>query len=175
MFLLFSIVTIGISSTKVDKLEQQLMDAQRDYLYGNIEQNDYVNELISLNYDIARSSVVINTIYVALLIGYFGVFQYMNKGQTIGKKVLKIRIVENDKEPSLLAIFARTLIINQIFLNIMAILFVYVLNDCIYLVVYGSLYFVNLIFIFVSALMILFRDDKRGLHDMISRTSVVEV
>jgi uncharacterized RDD family membrane protein YckC len=175
LYFVLAIVTMGISDTKLTKLQEQLNEVQDKYLNEEIEMGEYISEMASIEYDIQKASVVSNTIYVALLIGYFLVFQYMNKGQTLGKMVLKIRVVENGNSPSILAMFVRTFIINQIFVNILAILLVYALNDYGYLMVYGVLSIINIGVIFASVFMILFRKDKRGLQDVLSRTSVEEV
>lgn len=173
--LIFSIITMEIDNTKVDILNDQLLDVEKSYINQEIGPMDAIDEMASIYYDIESSRVVTNVIYTLLLIGYFVVFQYMNKGQTLGKKLLKIRVVENNYNPSLLAMIIRTLFINQIFVNIILILLVFVIKDSKFFMACELLSLLNTLFVFISCIMILYRKDKLGLHDMLSKTSVVEV
>lgn len=173
--IIFSVITIGISTTKVDNLSEQLIEVEENYISGELEAIDAVNKMASLCYEIEKSSVVSNSIYVLLLMVYFVGFQYMNKGQTLGKMLVKIKIVENEGNPSLMAMFIRTMFTNEILINLFIILLVYVLKDISYFVTYEVLFLLNAVFMLISGMMILYRKDKLGLHDMLSRTSVVEV
>ena len=172
---LFAIVVSGIKNDKISNLQKQLSEVQNKYLSQEITGSDYLGQMAEINYDLEKSSVLSNTIYVIILIGYFGVFQFWNNGQTLGKKIMKIKVVENDKRPSFMAIFVRSFIINQIFVNILSILLVFTIKDYAYYIATIIISLVNMLIILVSALMILYRKDKMGLHDMVSHTRVVEV
>ena len=172
---LFAIVVSGIKNDKISNLQKQLSEVQNKYLSQEITGSDYLGQMAEINYDLEKSSVLSNTIYVIILIGYFGVFQFWNNGQTLGKKIMKIKVVENDKMPSFMAIFVRSFIINQIFVNILSILLVFTIKDYAYYIATIIISLVNMLIILVSALMILYRKDKVGLHDMVSHTRVVEV
>ena len=172
---LFAIVVSGIKNDKISNLQKQLSEVQNKYLSQEITGSDYLGQMAEINYDLEKSSVLSNTIYVIILIGYFGVFQFWNNGQTLGKKIMKIKVVENDKRPSFMAIFVRSFIINQIFVNILSILLVFTIKDYAYYIATIIISLVNMLIILVSALMILYRKDKVGLHDMVSHTRVVEV
>lgn len=173
--LVFAIITMGISDTKINKLSEQLIEVEQSFMNQEIEPMEAIDEMASIYYDMESSRVVSNVIYTVLLVGYFVVFQYMNKGQTFGKKLLKIKIVEKDDVPSLKAMFIRTMFINQIFINVLLIILVYVIRDNSYFIACEILSLLNSLFIFISSIMILYRKDKLGLHDMLSKTSVVEV
>ena len=172
---LFAIVVSGIKNDKISNLQKQLSEVQNKYLSQEITSSDYLGQMAEINYDLQKSSVLSNTIYVIILIGYFGVFQFWNNGQTLGKKIMKIKVVENDKRPSFMAIFVRSFIINQIFVNILSILLVFTIKDYAYYIATIIISLVNMLIILVSALMILYRKDKVGFHDMVSHTRVVEV
>jgi uncharacterized RDD family membrane protein YckC len=62
-----------------------------------------------------KANALPNAINTLLIIVYFIVFQYLNKGQTIGKKLLKIKLVNEDKkEISLKQILIRGIMIYSI-------------------------------------------------------------
>ena len=54
-------------------------------------------------YELAQKSINITVMNLVFSAFYFIVFQFINKGQTIGKKLLKIKVVnKEDKNPSIL-------------------------------------------------------------------------
>ena len=88
---------------------------------------------------------------------------------------MKIRIVnEKEENPNIGQIITRTLIVNQILPNILVIIFVVLLSKNQFLSVYSAITTITYIFIIVSSLMILYRNDKLGLHDLLSKTKVVK-
>ena len=127
-------------------------------------------------YDYQKENILQSGISVALTIAYFVVFQYMNKGQTIGKKLLKIKVVDKDtKKPiSILKGLLRSFIFLSILSGTLNILFLYILNRNSYYLSYGSLMLAEGIFILTSIIFVLYKKDGRGLHDIIANTSVVK-
>lgn len=53
-----------------------------------------------LNYELTKRKLPVNVATSVVFIGYYIIFAYFNKGQTLGKKLLKIKVV-NDKERDL--------------------------------------------------------------------------
>ena len=171
--MIFSIVTVGVSTQRIEDLTMELNSVSEAYVLGEIDESEYMDKSIDLTYKIEEASISRNSIYVVLVIGYFVMFQYFNRGATIGKKLARIRIVENGKEPSLKAIFLRSVFINGILANVLNIVLIYVLDKNNYFWAYTAVTSVIGLFIFISAIMILYKKDRRGLHDMIARTDVV--
>ena len=171
--MIFSIVTVGVSTQRIEDLTMELNSVSEAYVLGEIDESEYMDKSIDLTYKIEEASISRNSIYVVLVIGYFVMFQYFNRGATIGKKLARIKIVENDKEPSLKAIFLRSVFINRILANVLNIVLIYVLDKNNYFWAYTAVTSVIGLFIFISAIMILYKKDRRGLHDMIARTDVV--
>ena len=119
---------------------------------------------------------MVNIISCVITIGYYIVFTYLNKGQSIGKKLLKIKIVDKETKeaPSIKAIILRSIIIYSIISGLFNIIFINLLNKNIYFIGYNFLATIEEILIIVSAFMILYRKDKRGLQDIIAKTEVIE-
>lgn len=173
--LIVSIVTMGISSTKTDNLRKQLTEVQNNYISGELSMEDYVDSSTSLMYEMEKSSAISTTINIVIMIGYFIVFQFLNKGQTLGKKLLKIKISEKGENPKLITIMIRSLLIDGILINLIGLLLVVSLNDYAYVMVYGIFSMLYMLFIFISVIMMLFKNDKVALHDVITHSNVVEV
>jgi len=144
--------------------------------YTEIMDNEDVdkNEIININYDIFNYKSYQTIISVSALILYFGVFAYSTKGQTIGKKLLKLRVVSNnDKKNNIGHYILRIMILNNIFLTLLALLLMFVLDK-------NGFYYATLIIgglqsiiLSINILMIVLRKDRRGLHDIVSNTKVI--
>ena len=62
----------------------------------NTNNSQTVKQATNVMYDLNKYSVSTSIINVVVMVLYFGLFQYYNKGQTIGKKLMKIKVVSND-------------------------------------------------------------------------------
>ena len=172
--LIIGVLSNVASNKQYEKASEEYMKLQESYMKQEITITEYQNDIKPLVYDMQNSSVTINIVSVLLSIAYFIVFQYLNRGQTIGKKLMRIKITENNKEPSLKAMVIRTIIINSILTGILNIVLVYLLNKNTYYTGYQIVSYIELAFAFISALFIIYRKDKLGLHDIIAKTEVIE-
>jgi uncharacterized RDD family membrane protein YckC len=175
ILLISTLVSSSISTKKLEKLETKLQDTVISYTEGNITIEEYMTATNDLTYQIQKNSLPSNTVYVVISIGYFIIFAYLNKGQTLGKKILKLKVTDNkEASPTLMQMIIRTLIINQILPNTLLIILILLLSKNNFINVYTAITIITYIFIVVSAIMILYRNDKLGLHDIISKTKVVK-
>jgi len=172
--IIVSLISSGISNSEYKKAYTEYEDIMNKYAEQEITTDEYLNQMKPVIYDIQKSSTLVSSMSLIFTIIYFVVFQYLNKGQTLGKKILGLKVVENGKEPSLKAIILRTIFISSIFSSFFAIVLVYVLNSNNYYTVYSIISYMEMAFIFISALFILYRKDKLGLHDMIAHTEVID-
>lgn len=168
------IATSGISNSKYEKAYDNYEDIMESYAEQEITTKEYLEQIGPVSYDMQKANMATSVTTLVLSIAYFMVFQYLNKGQTLGKKFLKLKVQENGKDPSLKAIIIRTFIIDSIFSTLFAIIFVYTLNRNNYYQTFSIISTIEMIFIFVSAIFILYRKDQRGLHDIIAHTEVID-
>lgn len=181
-----SLITYNINFDKLNDLNKQLNNLlEKGYVTEKQDKTDvtveeeltmdeYNTKLFDIQYEIEKESILINTISIVIIIGYFIAFQYFNKGQTIGKKLLKIKLTStNHKKIRLWQVIVRSIIIYGILTGILNIIFINIVNKNTYLGIYNIFTIIQSIFIIVSVLFILYRKDKRGLHDLMSKSSVV--
>ena len=143
---------------------------------GEIDTNsdEYKDQVIDLNYKIAKYKVINSSISVVSLIVYFVIIQYFLKGQTIGKKILKLRVVSNkDKELNIGHYFVRSLILNNIIFSIILIVGVYLFGKNGYYNLSMVVSYLQLLVMSVIILMVVLRRDNRGLHDFLAGTKVI--
>lgn len=171
---IFSLVTIGFNSNTSD-INKELTDILEQYENSEITIEEYSDKVIDLNYKLQKSSLGVNTLEVVLYVGYFIVFGYLNKGQTLGKKLCKIKVVnKNGDKPSIWNMVVRSLFIYGIATLLFSIIFVNILNSEIFSYGYTVITYVESIFIIICFFMILYKKDGRGLHDIIAKTNVIE-
>ena len=133
-------------------------------------------KIIDLQYESNKASVPLFTIRVGLLILYFGVFGYCMKGQTLGKMIFKIRIVPNEGKKLHPGLF---MLREGLFTNIIpevATLVCLILcskDTCLEISSYIS--YISLMVTFLCVGFIVFRDDERGLHEIIGKTKMIDL
>ena len=86
-----------------------------DYISQKIDISEYTSESISVSYEMAKKQGILSLTTIFLNILYFVVFQVKNNGQTVGKKLLKIKVSScDDEELTMNQMIFRSLIINSI-------------------------------------------------------------
>lgn len=127
-------------------------------------------------HEIAKKSIFDVTITSTLIILYYVVFAYFFDGQTVGKRIMKLRIETKDgnrvKWSNLLI---RTVLLYTIPFSILTPLLSYVLNTNAFNSVYNVIYWLNIVFEIVLIISIFSKEDHRGIHDMIAGTRVEKI
>ena len=140
---------------------------------GSAEVDDEL--LNSITYDITKASTPSLIIRISTLILYFGIFAYFLKGQTIGKKIFKIKVTNLEGElPSPGLFVLRSVIITNAIPEIISLFILILGSKNLYLATYNYTSYITMIIYFVIIGFIIFRDDERGLHDVICKTKVIE-
>lgn len=177
---LVSIVCSGIlflfsKNENYSKYLKEYQEVQTNFIDNKIEAAEYIHKVADITYDIDYSNVLSMIVEVVLLILYFIVFQFYNKGQTFGKKLMKLRVVNNNgNELTLNQVTCRALIIDSILINLFMIAALLFSGRNYYYYASLSLQILSGIIIFVTLMMIFFRKDGRGLHDVVTGTKVIQ-
>lgn len=144
--------------TKITKeLNQKFDNIAKDYVY-------------ILNKESIPNTII--TLVCTLL--YFGIIQYFLKGQTIGKKLLKLKVVSSsDKKINILNYLLRSLIVNDVFLNAIGLVFLVFSSKNIYQQADNILQVLVSVIEAIIIFLVLTREDSRGLHDLLCHTKVI--
>ena len=177
MFIIMVIVSlIGMCLPERNtNLVEEMSGLLEKEMNGEIEFEEFEKEYSNLFYEVQKETVLELGINLAITIVYFVVFQYMNKGQTIGKKLLHIRVVDKEtKEPaSIPQGMLRSLLPIRTLSGALGIILLYVLDKTKYLNAYSTISTIESTLILLTIIFILYREDGSGLHDMLARTVVV--
>lgn len=164
---------------KYNSTYKQYTNLLEDANNGKIDTNtkSYTTKVIDLNYKLNQYKVVSSSITSLGFLIYFGIIQYVLKGQTIGKKLLKIKIIShnNSKKLNIGNYIIRSLILNNIIVNFIFIIGVYLFSKTTYYYISLATTYVQIIIMTSIVLMVLFRKDHRGLHDIIANTNVIDL
>ncbi len=178
IILIVNIIGSAFNQKQLKELDKELNDKLNtvesvEQFYDDSSE-ELLNELADIQYRIDKASAPITAVNIIISIGYFIIFQYMNNGQTLGKKLFKIKVQSEEKEKlSLMQITVRSLLINVIAFNFINVLAVVFLSKDLYLAVNSIVTFGQWIIFIASVLLILYNKDKNGVHDMLAKTKVI--
>lgn len=155
---------------KDNKLTKSNYDKLLDKVY-----DDFKKIYKDSYYKINKYSTMYNIVYIVVLILYFVGFNVWTDGQTFGKKIFGLRIVNNKDSKKLTWVnyLIRTFVLYNLFYYFALLLGPYFLDvDGFYNwgYVWGNIRNYLEIFILV---MIIFRVDNRGIHDLLAGTKVI--
>ena len=175
--IILALLTFWIpTSKKYDDTIKERNELIDKYLNEEIDMDELYNEFIKENYIIDKETNLISLIEVILTLGYFGTFAFYYNGQTLGKKMMNIKVVSDDeKDLSHLRFIGRTLIINNVLVSSITVLLLFFIKQNQYASVIGVLGVFQWFITIITLLFVLIRKDKRGLHDLIFKTKVVRV
>ncbi len=180
-FLIVSMIMICIAfvlpaNDNYEKYMDEYKTAQAELIDGKITNKQYISKTKDLVYDIDYSSTLVTLSQTVVFILYFIVFQYYNNGQTFGKKLMKIKVVSTkEKELSLDQMAIHAIIANSVIIKILLIAAVLFVGREYYYYSSLGLQLLNYFVIIVALIMIIFRKDGKGLHDVLANTKVISI
>ncbi len=149
----------------------ELSQSMMDYLSGVKALTEA--DIVKLQYDFVYYSFYSSIILISVKALYFIVFQYFNKGQTIGKALLKIKMVSEKRKLKFYQVALNALIICNIITAIINLVCLRLLSVDSYVLASNIINYVEIFIGITSVFMISIRKDGRGLHDIIAKTEVI--
>lgn len=176
VFSLSSLLTSFIPvSQKVSGYYEKLEDLVNNVTEKQVKLNNYIDEVNSITYEINRESVLEGILDIVIYLLYFIVLPMYNNGQTFGKKLLRIRVTSNSaKQIDSNSLLLRALLLYNIWAKILLIILIVFINKQMYIKISNYSEYVQLILMATIVLTILLRKDRRGLHDLVAKTKVIE-
>ena len=169
------IASLFVNSDAIQKINNELVDLINRLQNNDVSYLTYIKEVSVLELELAKQNGITTIVTLFVEILYFVVFQIYNSGQTIGKKIMKIKVISNNGELTMNQMIVRSLLINSVLLNMISLVAVTFINDPMqYLYVFGSFESIQYLFVIVTTLMVMFRKDHVSLHDMITNTRVIK-
>ena len=165
-------IPINDTATKLYEEQNRVLEG---YVEGTVPMEECVNQMIDLGYDISKQTVIISIVSIVISLLYYVVYPCYNNGQTLGKKLMKIKIKKtNDTELSMNDLLIRSMINNSILVNIINVILVLFLSKNLYLSTSSLVSFIQYLVLIISLIMIAFTKNAQGLHDKAVHTEVVQ-
>lgn len=172
----FTLVLFKSNSETVKVINDEITEANMSYLESMISLNDYIRRYASLMHELDKLDFIPNMLNCLYIIVLFIYVPFFFKGQTIGMKFLEVKIVKkDDSQSNLLDYTLRALIFYSLGYLIISLSTLYLLSSLAYFLVSFILIFLSILLVIISAFMILYRHDRKGLHDILTKTKVVNV
>ncbi len=174
MLLAGIISNIFVNNDNYKNETQKLLELTRDYSEGKITKDEYTKESENVNYYLTKDSIGVTIINCSVAIVYYVIMCFYCGGITLGKYIMKLRIVSaNDKRLNIGHFLLRSLFVNLILSNILSILMVLCLNKDTFIKVSSKVSSALVIFLLATLVFIMYREDGRGLHDLIANTKII--
>lgn len=172
--LVFGVITVFFTTSRnYQKLSDELDTVTNDFIDQKIDIDTYIYKQADISHDMDKEIIMFNVLNGFLLVGYFVILPYYYNGQTIGKKLMKIKIVSKSGELTLNQLLIRALIIDGIGSLVIMLSLVYILNGYSYFIVNSLLNVVETILTIISIVFIIRKENHRGIHDLLSGTEVI--
>lgn len=171
---IIGVITMGFSNN-TSEISSKLLELSNNYSSGEVTDEEFINEYSELNYELQKSGIITNVVNLVMYVGYFVIFGYLNKGQTLGKKLFKIKVANKEGDvPSIWNMLVRSLFIYGIITLLYCVILINIIDKMSFLIGFLIVYYIEAIFIMIAFFMVLYKKDGRGLHDMIAGTNVIE-
>ena len=162
------------TSENYNKLNKEFENLTIDYRNQEVTMEEYLEKGTDINYQLNKEAVPQTIVSTVLSIIYFVVLAYFMNGETLGKKLMKIKITSNnDKKLTMNNYLIRALVIDSVLMNIITIITILLFSKDIYLTSYNIISYVFSFVYIVSLAMILFSKNGRGLQDILANTKVI--
>lgn len=151
----------------------------QEYSKGNVTSSEFTRETLEARSDLYKYGVSNYVIALVTIFGYLVVFQKFNNGQTIGKKLFKIKVVDIKGDTPKLGILSLRIIpmfiygYAGIFSILASILFPLFTSIAVFTPWISAVTIANSLLGLIDAEFLIARKDKRALHDVMCNTKVV--
>ena len=164
-----------IDADKMLDLNKRLENVTKEIATSEKLDNLKYEEYIDACYDVARYQGIITLAELVMIILYFVIYQIYNNGQTIGKKLMKIKVISKKDELTMNQMIFRTCLSTTLIVNMLSLLLLSFVSKYTYF--YGVLvieFIFNTIFL-ISVGMVMFGKNGYALHDKLFNTEVVKI
>ena len=171
-----SVITIPFVNEKdTKKYTKSATELVEKFSNNEISNEEFIEENKELSYNMARSTGIVSLVTIIMNILYFVVYQLYNKGQTVGKRLMKIKIKSDDGELFMNQMIFRAFIANFILVDLISFVFMVFASKDMYFYITGIFQGIQYLIVIISIFMVLTRKDGCSIHDKLMHTKVVRI
>ena len=160
----------------ISVLENEITDLRSSYLKKEIDTKVYFNRYAIIRKNLDQQYIPSNLLNVIIILCYFVLVPYYWDGKTIGKKIFKLKIVKSEpnEKVCLNNYLVRSIINNGVLCFLISMSTVFLFDDSKYLLITIICGILQFLLVIISGFMIIYRHDKKGVHDLVSGTQVIK-
>ena len=163
-----------IDTKKIQTYQKQEQKIMEKYAKQEISAEDYIDSYEDVFYKLTRDTGILTLITILLEVIYFVVYQLANKGQTIGKKIMKIKVISEDGDLDMNQMIYRSLLSSFILVNIITFMALLFTSKDVYFVIALFVQGIQYLLIFISIIMIINKNNGCAIHDKLAHTMVIK-
>lgn len=157
-----------------NKVDNDINILNQQLLEKKVDMKEYFNNYKHLLHIHDKEDIILNISTTILLISFFVLVPYYFNGQTIGQKIFKIKIVNDDKL-KLEDLVARASIVNGIGYMIFMFIILYITNDNLYFILINLLAFLQFLVVIISSFMVSYSYEHLSIADKFTKTRIEEI
>jgi hypothetical protein len=160
---------------QIKEIQNKMDTLASEYSYKNISDIDYFIEMSSLEKEYSKIDALTITINSILIVIYYIFIPYICKFQTLGMKIMKLKIIGKNDKCNLMNLFIRTFIVDGLLSCLILIFAVYLIGSKFYLSFVSILTILQLLTLIINYFMIKYSNNCLGLSDILSNSKVVKI
>jgi uncharacterized RDD family membrane protein YckC len=160
---------------EIKQINNNINIITEDLLNDKIDNSQYLNMYAKYNYKLEKKQINTNVLNLIYIIFLYILVPFFAGGQTIGKIVTKIKIVNEDNtDIQFNKLIIRSLFINFLIYPIVTIPLIYLFSAKIYFILSLFLILIEFLLVLFTIFMVLYRHDRKGIHDILTKTKVIK-
>jgi uncharacterized RDD family membrane protein YckC len=161
---------------EIKQINNNINIITEDLLNDKIDNSQYLNMYAKYNYKLEKKQINTNVLNLIYIIFLYILVPFFAGGQTIGKIVTKIKIVNEDNtDIQFNKLIIRSLFINFLIYPIVTIPLIYLFSAKIYFILSLFLILIEFLLVLFTIFMVLYRHDRKGIHDILTKTKVIKL
>jgi uncharacterized RDD family membrane protein YckC len=161
---------------EIKQINNNINIITEDLLNDKIDNSQYLNMYAKYNYKLEKKQIKTNVLNLIYIIFLYILVPFFAGGQTIGKIVTKIKIVNEDNtDIQFNKLIIRSLFVNFLIYPIVTIPLIYLFSAKIYFILSLFLILIEFLLVLFTIFMVLYRHDRKGIHDILTKTKVIKL
>lgn len=175
VLILILVNTLIPKNNNIRALNIELDSLNEQFLNQEIKIGNYINHYSEISYSLDKENVIYTIINAIFILIYFVILPYYSNGQTLGQKLLKVKVEKQDGKLTMNDLIIRNMIINGLGYMLIALALIYLIPALAYFISTMILGFGQIVLIIICIVGMIKNDQHLGLHDKITNTKVINL
>ena len=169
ILLIFMVLYYFIPTKDTTNISDSITNLTEKVLKSGMGRLNYFNEFSRNMYMLDYERVIFSAINTVIVMLYFVLVPVITKGYTLGLYIMNLKL---KGKINIKNMFLRNLISTGLLYLILSVILVYITKDTLYFILISILGIIQFLLVIISTFMIIYRKDKKGIQDIISKTEV---